>query len=202
MALRVHARVEAGDRVLVSAAAGGVGLACIDLCRDAGAEIWASAGKAKHDFLRERGAQHVLDSHAGEWPDEKLDIVLDAQGGASWARGLDALRSGGKLVMYGVSSMSPGESRDPFAAVKMLTGIPWTKFSPIARMNTNTGVCGINMARVEEDRVADMLGKVLAMWQRGAIRPHVHAAVPFAEAAEAHRMLHRRENVGKVVLVP
>ncbi|MFZ5478610.1 MAG: zinc-binding dehydrogenase [Myxococcota bacterium] len=202
LALRVYARVQAGDRVLIHAAAGGVGLAAVDLCVAAGAEVWGSAGKGKHAFLRERGVAHLLDSHAGEWPDEKLDVVLDAQGGATWARGLDALRDGGKLVMYGVSAMSPGESRSLVAAARMLAGIPWLRFSPISLMNTNKAVCGVNMARVGEDRVAEWLGAALATWEEGKLRPHVHAAVPFAEAPEAHRILHRRENVGKVVLVP
>ncbi len=205
MLLRVMGRVERGDRVLVHAAAGGVGLAAIDLCRDVGAEIWGSAGPSKHDFIRERGVHHCLDSHADTMPDVGMDLILDARGGESWARGLDALRAGGRLALFGMSSMSAGrDTRSIVTAVSALASVPWLKMNPVALINRNLGILGVNMGHLwdEGERVGQWLAAVMAKWESGAIRPHVHAVVPFAEAAEAHRILHRRENIGKVVLVP
>lgn len=204
MMLRVMGRVEAGDRVLIHAAAGGVGLAAIDLCREAGAEMWGSAGPAKHDFLRQRGVQHLLDSRADEWPDAGMDLVLDAIGGESWAKGLAHLRAGGRLVCFGLSAGSPNERPSKLAWMGAALKIPWLKTSPVALINENKGVLGVNMGHLwdEAERVRAWLDALLERWQRGVVRPHVHARVPFAEAPEAHRILHRRENIGKVVLVP
>lgn len=205
MLLRVMGRVERGDRVLVHAAAGGVGLAAIDLCRDVGAEIWGSAGPSKHEFLRDRGVHHCLDSHVDAMPDVGMDLVLDARGGESWARGLDALRPGGRLALFGMSSMSAGrDTRSVFTALSALAAVPWVKMNPVALINRNLGILGVNMGHLwgEGDRVGQWLAAILEKWASGAVRPHVHAVLPFAEAAEAHRILHRRENVGKVILVP
>ena len=204
MMLRVMGRVEAGDRVLIHAAAGGVGLASIDLCRAAGAEMWGSAGTKKHGFIQERGVQHVLDSHSDQWPTEKMDLILDAIGGESWTKGLVQLRAGGRLVCFGLSSGSTGDRPSKINFLKSALAIPWFKMTPLALINENKGVLGVNMGHLwdETERVTGWLRQLLDLWGRGEIRPHVHASVPFAEAAEAHRILHRRENIGKVILVP
>lgn len=204
MMLRVMGRVEAGDRVLIHSAAGGVGLAAIDLCVAAGAEIWGSASPGKHAFLRDRGVHHTLDSRAEAWPAEKMDLILDAIGGESWSRGLDQLRAGGRLVAFGLSSGSTSDKPSRWDFVKAALAIPWRKTSPLALINENKGVLGVNMGHLweEGDRVADWLRAILGRWEAGTIRPHVHCTVPFAEAAEAHAILHRRENIGKVILVP
>jgi NADPH:quinone reductase-like Zn-dependent oxidoreductase len=204
MMLRVMGRVERGDRVMVHSAAGGVGLAALDLCRVAGAETWGSAGPAKHAFLAERGYDHLLDSRADAYPDVKMDLILDPRGGPSWTRGLDTLRAGGRLVCFGMSSMSDGDTRSFFSAAKALLSIPWLRMNPVALINDNKGVLGVNMGHLwdEADRPASWLRSIVELWQAGAIRPHVHEAVPFAEAARAHRILHDRQNIGKVVLVP
>jgi NADPH:quinone reductase-like Zn-dependent oxidoreductase len=205
MLLRVMGRVERGDRVLIHAAAGGVGLAAIDLCKDVGAEIWGSAGPGKHEFLRERGVHHTLDSRADEMPTDKMDLILDARGGESWAKGLAALRAGGRLGLFGMSSMSAGgNTRSILNVASAMWAVPWLKMNPVALINDNKGVFGVNMGHLwdESDRVTGWVEQVVEKWKAGALHPHVHATVPFAQAAEAHHILHRRENVGKVLLVP
>lgn len=204
MMLRVMGRVQAGDRVFIHSAGGGVGLAAIDLCRAAGAEMWGSAGKSKHAFLAERGVQHLLDSHAEEWPTEKMDLILDPIGGPSWKKGLAQLRSGGRLVAFGMSAGSTSDTPSKWAFLKAAMGVPWIDSNPVALINANKGILGVNMGHLweESERVTGWLRELLSMWEKGQIRPHIHAKVPFAQAAEAHAILHRRENVGKVLLIP
>ncbi len=204
MMLRVMGRVAAGDRVFIHSAAGGVGLASIDLCRAAGAEIWGSAGKGKHAVLAERGVHHLLDSHVDEWPTEKMDLVLDPIGGPSWAKGLAGLRAGGRLVAFGLSSGSTGSSPSKWTQLKAAMGIPWLASNPVALINANKGVLGVNMGHLwnEADRVLAWTAELVAMWEAGHLRPHVHATFPFAQASEAHALIHRRENIGKVLLTP
>lgn len=204
MMLRVMGRVAAGDRVLIHAAAGGVGLAALDLCRRAGAEVWGSAGVSKHALLRERGCAHTLDSHTDTWPEVGMDLILDARGGESWAKGLQALRTGGRLVCFGFSAGSPSDSPSRWNLLKAVMGVPWLAVNPLSLMNANKGVLGVNMGHMwgERERLAGWLSEILKGWEEGWVRPHVHATVPFDRAAEAHQILHDRKNVGKVVLVP
>jgi NADPH:quinone reductase-like Zn-dependent oxidoreductase len=204
MMLRVMGRVEAGDRVFIHSAAGGVGLASIDLCRAVGAEIWGSAGQGKHAFLAERGVHHLLDSRADEWPTEGMDLVLDPIGGRSWARGLEGLRSGGRLVAFGFSAGSTGSRPSKWNQLQAALGIPWLQTNPVALINANKGVLGVNMGHLwhEADRVLTWTNALVALWSEGKLRPHVHASFPFERAADAHALIHRRENIGKVLLTP
>lgn len=202
MMLRIYSRPQKGERVLVHSAAGGVGLAALDLCKIAEVETWGLAGKSKHSFLLEAGYNHVLDSHSHEWPSEKMDVILDSVGGASWAEGLARLRAGGKLVCFGFSAPA-AETRSLWATLMAALAIPWLKTNPIALMNDNKGVMGVNMGHLwdEGPRVAGWLHELLPLWSEGKLKPNIHATFPFEKAAEAHGVLHRRENIGKVVLV-
>ena len=97
-----------------------------------------------------------------------------------------------------------GETKSLWSAVKGLASVPWMRINPITLMNENKGVLGVNMGHLwdEGERVGSWLGSILELYEQGKIRPHVHATFPFEKAAEAHSVLHRRENFGKVVLVP
>lgn len=209
MMLMEMGRIREGDRVLVHSAGGGVGLMALDLLKWKGCTAIGTASAGKHAFLRDRGYDHLIDYrtedfHAVLKPQEPLDLVLDPVGGVSWAKGLDLLRPGGRLICFGVSSMAAGQTRSIGAALSMLWGTPWLKVNPIALMNDNRGVMGVNMGHMfdERERLAGWLQQVFDLAEQGVIRPHVHATVPFSQAAEAHRILHDRENLGKVVLVP
>jgi NADPH:quinone reductase-like Zn-dependent oxidoreductase len=85
-----------------------------------------------------------------------------------------------------------------------MASVPWLDTNPIRLMDQNKGVFGINVGHMwdESDRLAGWLAQLLELWTRGQLRTQVHAAVPFSDAPEAHRILHDRENLGKVVLVP
>ncbi len=208
MMLEEMGRVRAGDRVLVHSAGGGVGLVALDLLKWRGAVAVGTASAAKHPFLRQRGYDELVDYRTQDFEavlaqGPGFDLILDPVGGRSWAKGLRLLRPGGRLVCFGASSMTRGTRRSLLAALRMLLGIPWLQVNPIALMNANKGVMGVNMARMfgEGDRVAGWVVRLLQLWQEGVIRPVVHARIPLERAAEAHRILHDRENLGKVILV-
>jgi NADPH:quinone reductase-like Zn-dependent oxidoreductase len=208
MMLEVMGRVRAGDRVLVHSGGGGVGLMALDLLKWRGAYAIGTASKRKHEFLLERGYDEVIDYRTEDFEqalqgEEGLDLILDPVGGDSWAKGMRLLRSGGRLVMFGFSAQSQGKTGSLFQRVGAAWQIPWLKFNPVHLINSNIGVMGVNMARLwdEGERVTQWLEKVLSLWEEGVIRPVIHAEVPFEEVAEAHRILHDRENIGKVVLV-
>ncbi len=204
-----------GDRLLVHAAAGGVGIAATQLAAARGAAVFGTASAAKHDAIRAQGVDHAIDYRTVDFEaevlrltgDEGIDIAFDAIGPTSFRKDYRLLRPGGRLVCSGLSEVQSGEGRDLAAAVKGLVRMttatmPWWK--SMAIMNENKGVFGLNMLHWWDregslDRVVAPLADDLAA---GRLEPVVAASFPFDEAAAAHRYIHERRNVGKVVLVP
>ena len=180
----------------------------LDLLKRRGATAIGTASPGKHSFLYERGYDQLIDYRKDDFAavlsDETgLDLILDPVGGASWSKGMDLLRSGGRLVMFGFSAQSTGKKGRMFEKLKAASQIPWLKFNPVHLINRNIGVMGVNMARLgdEGERVSQWLSALLELWEKEQVRPVIHAEVPFEEVGEAHRILHDRENIGKVVLV-
>jgi NADPH:quinone reductase-like Zn-dependent oxidoreductase len=209
MMCEVIGRVRPGDRVLVHSAGGGVGLMALDLLRWRGATAIGTASAHKHPMLLERGYDQVIDYTTDDFgavlrDQEGLDLIFDAVGGESWGKGLDLLRAGGRLIMFGMSSNAQGSTRRLLPMLQNVRQIPWTRLMPTWLINHNVGVVGVNMGRLwhEGDRVAGWLRELFDLWEAGHLRPVVHATVPFDTPGEAHRILHDRENLGKVVLVP
>ena len=206
-----HARELGGRRmrVLVHGASGGVGTACADLGTIYGVELFGTSSPGKHDYVRGRGYHHAIDYRHNDFVAEVndltggagVDLVLDPIGGKHWARSLDALAPSGRLVVFGVSSVTGGGKLD---LAKMALGVPWVRTSPFALMNANHGVLGVNLGHLWEarDRVAGWARALLAYAAAGKVKPHVDRVFAFDEAAEAHRYLEDRKNRGKVLLRP
>jgi NADPH:quinone reductase-like Zn-dependent oxidoreductase len=140
----------------------------------------------------------------GWWKDlPPYDIVLDAIGGASLKRSYDLLRPGGRLVAYGISALQQGEKRSLRVALPQL--LPMLRgFNLTKQLSESKAVIGLNMLRLWDDRgtLEPWIGPLSTALADGVASPVVHAAIPFDNAAEAHRILAARENIGKVVLVP
>ncbi|MGO9508872.1 MAG: synaptic vesicle VAT-1 family membrane protein [Mycobacterium sp.] len=204
-ALLGYGSLRAGERVLIHAAAGGVGIAAIQFAKAAGAEIHGTASPGKHQKLAELGVNRAIDYRRdGWWKDlHPYDLVLDALGGTSLRRSYNLLRPGGRLVGYGISNLQQGEKRSLRTAapqaLAMLRG-----FNLMDQLSESKAVIGLNMLRLWDDRgtLETWITPLTTALNDGTISPIVHAAVPFAEAPEAHRILAARENIGKVVLVP
>ncbi len=198
-------RLRAGERVLIHAAAGGVGTAAVQLAHRAGAEVWGTASPGKHDAVRAQGADHALDYTRRGWERELpgFDVVLDGIGGASHRRSYRLLRPGGRLVAIGAASIVTGERRNvlraALPAAAMLRG-----FSLLDQITSSKAVIGLNMLRLWDDRgsLEHWITPLRAALEAGELRPVVGAQLPFARAGDAHRLLSERRNVGKVVLVP
>ncbi len=192
--------IQPGERVLIHAAAGGVGIAATQLAKRYGAEVYGTASPGKHDAIRGFGVDHAL--NYGDWDLPPMDIVLDAIGGASFRHGYDALRPGGRLVVFGASAVMSGEKRNLLAAAKAALRMP--RFNLISQMSISKSVIGLNMLALWDSygTLAPFTGALRELLDDGTIDPVVAAAFPFDKAAEAHRYLAERRNVGKVVLVP
>jgi NADPH:quinone reductase-like Zn-dependent oxidoreductase len=204
--LRHFGNVRGGERVLVHAAAGGVGMAAIQLCRIAGAEVIGTASASKHALLREAGVAHAIDYRTQDFEQEVrrltggrgVDIVLDATG--AFRKSYRCLAPLGRLVCFGLSGAATGMAPSRLAALSRVLALPW--FHPIRLMNDNKAVIGVNLGHLW-DRIEmlrhEMLG-LLADCQAGRISPVVGKTFPLTDTAGAHRYMQERRNVGKVVL--
>jgi NADPH:quinone reductase-like Zn-dependent oxidoreductase len=203
--------VKAGERVLVHSAAGGVGLAAIDLCNIFGAEVFGTASASKHDLLKERGVRHAID-RTQDYETEiarltsrrGVHIVLDAMGGEHWKKGYRCLAPTGRLVMFGLSSAATGKSRSILSLLRTVTQIPFFSFPPPKIINDNKALVGVNLGHLwdETEMLLGWMQRILGWYREGKVKPTVGASFPFADAAKAHHYIQDRKNVGKVVLVP
>ncbi len=198
-----------GSRVLIHSAAGGVGLAAIELAKTRDCTIFGTASPSKHDFLREHGCQHPIDS-GGDYVaavravvgDAGVDLILDPVGGKSWTEGYDLLGPCGRLVAVGLSAPSSGKKRSLLHAVLQVVQV--RRYNPMKLMDDNKTVSGVNMGHLFSrlDLLRPQFEALLALYAEGKIKPRVDRAFPFDEAPAAHHYIHDRKAIGKVVLVP
>jgi NADPH:quinone reductase-like Zn-dependent oxidoreductase len=214
-ALILMGGLRGGDRVLIHAAAGGVGIAATQIARNVGAEIFGTASASKHEAIRAQGVQHPIDYREQDFEaevmrltgGEGIDLAIDALGPASFRKDYRLLRAGGRLVMFGLSEATSAGARNLASTLRSLVSMPlatmpWWKSLNV--MNENKGVFGLNMLSWWEregdlDRVTEPL---LADLQAGRLEPVVAASFPFDRAGGAHEFIAQRRNVGKVVLLP
>lgn len=203
------------SRVLIHSAGGGVGLACIQVAHNVGAEIFGTASAGKHDAIRAQGVHHPIDYRTSDFAAEVrrltdgqgVDVIIDPLGPTSYRKDYRILRPGGRLIMCGLSEAFNEKGRSIPAAVSGLlrlpvSTMPWWNAGRM--LNQNRGVFGLNLLswwRREGgmDRITEPL---LADLDEGRINPVVAESFPFARASDAHRYLAERRNIGKVVLTP
>ncbi len=180
------ARVGEETTVLVTAAAGGVGTAAVQLARHLGARVLAAAGsEEKRALARELGAEEAVPyERIGEL---QASVVLDPVGGDVFAASLRTLAPLGTLVAIGYA------------------GGMWPQVDPALLVGRNVSVSGFYLGRLMRHAprlVRDAIDELLALWRDGAVRPVVGAELPLERAADAHRLIESRASTGKVVLAP
>jgi NADPH:quinone reductase-like Zn-dependent oxidoreductase len=172
------ADVQPGQRVLVHAAAGGVGHLAVQIAKARGAHVIGTASAAKHSLVRELGADEMVDYRAVDFADvvRGVDVVLDAIGGDYVARSLPTLRDGGVLVT--LPAPSPPDSPVLAEAAARSIRAGWML--------------------VEPDH--EGLRQIAALVEAGSLRPLVDRVFPLAEAADAHAYGETGGTTGKIVL--
>ena len=180
-------RIAFGARVLVTAAAGAVGTAAIQVVRTLNGHPVAAVGSAeKLELPRSLGAvEAVTYDEIGEL--EQVDAVFDLVGGDVFTASLSLLKPMGTAIAVGYAG-----------------GI-WQEVNPAWLVGRNIGVHGFYLGRLigrDPELVARAAKDVVRLWEGGAVRPIVGAELPLEDAAEAHRLIESRQSTGKVVLIP
>jgi 1-acyl-sn-glycerol-3-phosphate acyltransferase len=188
------AALKKGERILIHAATGGVGLAAIQIAKDIGAEIFATAGsEAKRDYLRTLGVEHVMESRSLAFADEVLrrtdgrgvDVVLNSLSGEAIERGIDCLRAYGRFVEIGKLDIYTNRSL------------------PLGAFRRNLSYFAVDLDRLCAERpdiVGEMLREVMAGFSAGRFRPVARHDFEMSRMEEAFRLMAQAKHIGKIVL--
>lgn len=182
-----QARVGPGTRVLVTAAAGGVGTAGVQVARSLGADVVGAVGsraKLEHVLSIGAGAAVTYDELAEIEP---VDVILDQVGGELFATGVKLLRPLGTIVAIGFA------------------GGAWAPLDPALLVGRSVAAAGFYLGRfmkLQPETVRSAALEVLERWEDGAFSPVVGATFPLEEAEQALAFVGERRSTGKVVLVP
>ena len=208
--LVVMGSVHQGDRVLIHNAAGGVGLAALEICKISGAVTFGTASPTKHEQLQKKGMDHTIDYRNMDYErvvmemtkDQGVDIILDPLGGKNWMKNYRLLAPTGRLIHFGVSSMITGKKRSLIRALRAAITLPF--YSPIRLMQDNKSVAGINLAHLWDhgEMVQVWMEQIISWYDEALFRPTIDKTFPLNQAAKAHHYLQDRQNFGKVLLTP
>jgi acyl transferase domain-containing protein/acyl carrier protein len=189
-ALNHLAHMSAGDRVLIHAAAGGVGLAAVQLAQRAGAEIFATVGSpAKRAYLESIGVAHILNSRSLQFADdvmaltggEGVDIVLNSLAGDFIERSLSVVRKGGRFLELGKSGI-------------------WTA-ERVAETRPDVAYHAIYLGHDETPIVRTLFPQLLAGFESGDLRPLPHREFRLSDSVNAYRFMAQARHIGKIVIV-
>ncbi|KAK1331147.1 hypothetical protein QTO34_009096 [Cnephaeus nilssonii] len=202
-----------GHSVLVHMAAGGVGIAALQLCRTVeNVTVFGTASASKHEMLKENGVTHPIDYHTTDYVDEIKKI--SPKGGvrawtSSWTLWV------GPILLRATTSSNPwqidllwnGQPHDgPKRNLMALARTWWNQFSVSALqlLQANRAVCGFHLGYLhdEVELIDGVVTRLVALYNQGHIKPHIDSVWPFEKVMDAMRQMQEKKNVGKVLLVP
>jgi len=183
-----------GETLLVHGAAGGVGLAAVDLGKVLGANVIATASSdEKRAFLKDYGADHVLPSSGFREAVKELtsgrgaDVIYDPVGGDVFDESVRCIAFNGRILIVGFTS-----GRIPTVSVNM----------PLIKGFSVVGVRAGEYGRKFPEKGRENIAAIDKLLADGKIRPHIHARFPLSQAVDAMHMLTTRKVIGKVVIEP
>lgn len=204
------APVHSIDRVLIHAAAGGVGSILIQLAKLKGAEVIAKVGqKNKEQFVRDLGADHVVNYRTSEYSDQvkailgngRLDISYNPVAGSTHKKDMALLGSGGRMIIFGGSELANGK----WGILSKLNFVRKMGFmTPIALMMRSKNILGVNMLKIADNKprvLEHCLKSVVELYSEGKIKPQVGGSYTSDQMAEAHTALESGKTTGKLGVI-
>ncbi len=195
-----------GDKVLIHAAAGGVGTALVQMAKNAGCYIFGTASSSKIEYLRQMGVDQPIDYTTENFSSiiskdkQTVDFIFDSIGGKTFKDGMKILSKGGKMVTFGAAAQM-GEGLAFIKSLQLLFGFGF--YSPIQLLMKSQGIIGVNMLRIADNKplvLQRILNNVTKLYTDGIIKPKIGATFPISEYVNAHNFLENRKSIGKVVM--
>ncbi len=200
-----------GSHVLIHAAAGGVGIAMVQLAKRKGAVIYGTASPQKLELLKELGVDYPIDYKNQDFKSviqniqrqnghKGLDVIYDSIGGKSVKKGYQLLGIGGRIVCFGGAVLTQSHGR----ILQLLrTVLGFGFYSPIGMMRNSKAMIGVNMLHTVENKpqlFQNYLYHLIELYNNKEITPIVGAEFHASQIAEAHRFFESRQSIGKIVL--
>ena len=185
------AKLKRGDRVLIHAAAGGVGQAAIQLAQSIGAEIYATASPGKWDLLRSLGVEQIMNSRTLKFADTVMqltnghgvDVILNSLNGEFIPKNLEVLAANGRFVEIGKIGI-------------------WNE-SQVQQVRSDIAYCPFDLLDISQTHpglITAMLEALLPQFQQGTLKPLTYTVFPIETAPTAFRYMAQAKHVGKVVI--
>ncbi len=204
------ANIQPGEKLLVHAAAGGAGIATLQLARHLGAEIFGTAGtEEKCTIARNHGAHHSINYNSADFAQEirtitndyGVDVVMDAVGGLVYDKSWSLLAGMGRYILYGLAAVAGKGALNKLKAATVMS-IMKPIFAP-SLMSANKAIFGFNLGTLKgkEEYFKQATRELLKLYNLGVLKPLIGRVFPFASIVEAHNVLQTRQSVGKVVVV-
>ena len=197
-----------GDKVLIHAAAGGVGTALTQIAKAKGCETYGlTSSTKKFDYMKSNGLDNPINLKETDYHDEfmkltegvKADVIFNSMGGDSIQKDMRILSVGGRLINYGAASIS-GKKPNLFTLLSLLrkTG----KLKPLKLLGKSAGIVGVNMLSIA-DKKPEIIGECLAevvklMKENPSIKPISGGEFNVTDIDKAHALLESRKSTGKI----
>lgn len=209
-ALVTLANIQGGEKLLLHAAAGGVGTIAIQMGKLLGGEVFATASTdEKLEVARTMGADHLINYGREDFSEYimkttngyGIDVVMDSVGGSIMRRSLKLLAPMGRYVLYGFASVAGKRKINKIKALKELIATPL--IHPLSILTKNIGIFGFNLYFLDHKvEYFQKASKILFKWfEEKKIRPFIGAKFPFERIVDAHSYVQSRQSVGKVIIV-
>lgn len=201
--------IHKNEKVLIHAAAGGVGTVLIQLAKRKGAEVFAKIGnESKRALVEKLGADHVINYTTCDYETEiekhlnglRLDVSYNPVGGTTFKKDLALLGSGGRLLLFGGSELTSAK----WGILSQLNFVrKMGMVLPIGLMMRSKNILGVNMLKLADNRpmvLAECLQAVVGLFRSGELIPQVGGKYSVAEIAAAHEALENGETTGKLTI--
>jgi len=199
-------RMRATDRVLIQAAAGGVGSAAVQLAKALGCEVFGTSSlDSKLDLLRKLGVDHPINYHTQDFAEyirntgQGVDVVLEVVGGEVFRKSLDLLNPFGRLVVIGFASLNLNKL-NPLSWWKTWKDIPRVKIDAMATASQVVGASHLGYLLKDSPRLMKLWGDLSSYTLEHDLKPIVGHEFKFEEMADAHRLMESRKSHGKIVM--
>ncbi len=206
VALFEMAKVQSGETVLITAAAGGVGSAAVQLCAHLGCTVVALASNAqKLELVKKLGAKYAINYREADYPQKieeltgGVDVVLEMVGGDIYKNNLKLTRFFGRIVVAGFASFNL-KKWNPFSWYKTWKDLPRIDIATMSHKSIGIFAFHLGYLLKDTERTMSCFERLRAFVTEHNIRPLVGKVFPLAQAAEAHRFIESRQSTGKVLL--
>lgn len=201
--------IHKGEKVLIHAAAGGVGTVLIQLAKRRGAEVFAKIGdESKRELVKKLGADHIINYRQSEYSEQiekilngdRLDVSFNPVAGSTYKKDMNLLGSGGRIVLFGGAEMSDGKW-GVFSKLNFVWKMGFVL--PIGLMMRSKNILGVNMLKIADNRpmvLAECLTEVVKLFFEGKLIPQVGGVYPVENISEAHAALERGKTTGKLTV--